>query len=884
MKKYLWLLLCLFLVGCKDKKDEKEDTHAEATYLYDYALSINTYESLMDIKTNYLSVENNTKHFEYVFKTNETDEVFENVTVTIQIKTKITYIDIGDQYETQEYETTFSGKNHSYIIEYPETHLLYDYQIISITGNVKTNKVYTNIEEMAESNKTYLSLKNSIDGLNQTGSTKMSIKQQMIISNGYQSETTLLETNIDTENFYFSSIVNGETGAVILFEDGEYNLYTYLNTEFGRYLQLEDSFQNDDQIDLSETETNFKFDPSWQYTYREGVYTIKATLEDIIKLSVSDPSLVNQLIGGYNYTIVSMKLEIKDLSMTMDISYEISSIKITLKTEYLFNSVSKINLEDVKHTASIKANLLKTKTDLSLGVTNELYIPSYKYYYLVDFKEGVYALEKDFLLNLTLYDTNYSEVILTKPESYANLDRHPNLYQIEEGTYIVEVWYYTSEIGFYDLKFNPLSETYNDLIDLNNPLVQEDAIVTVDIEGKYDMVIYEFDSIHGASLTIESDDLISQQIDIYEYDTLRDYKIFKNTMYLYTIFLNEGKNYLVFSSEKSSSQTYRITYFAHHPKNGLLPNEYDEDYTYSSFQNKLTYDFEITEPSVVTFSEILHESSDPEVIFYKLSKKIGNPYIAFTSVKAGNSQKVYLNTGIYQVTVNGDALIKLKGTIESMNAIYDYEASISSIDQLSISTLIDKDTYPIYTQYPFGEQTITFTIDEAKDILIDSYAFGYDYNYVLLDSNGKRLNYPNQRSFAVYHLKAGTYYIKPNRIATSNMVDIQVLIAEVLDETIKADEAPFDPYMPNWINVGDSISVINNFKGDVELFQFSVTSQSYVLIESTNAYCFVYDESGNRITESYDDTYRLTTGNYIVLLQYQDYSTGINPTLALSYN
>lgn len=107
---------------------------------------------------------------------------------------------------------------------------------------------------------------------------------------------------------------------------------------------------------------------------------------------------------------------------------------------------------------------------------------------------------------------------------------------------------------------------------------------------------------------------------------------------------------------------------------------------------------------------------------------------------------------------------------------------------------------------------------------------------------------------------------------------------EYVFKTNETDEAPFDPYMPNWINVGDSISVINNFIGDIELFQFSVTSQSYVLIESTNAYCFVYDESGNRITESYDDTYHLTTGNYIVLLQYQDYSTGINPTLALSYN
>ncbi|MBM7453962.1 Tfp pilus assembly protein PilP [Acholeplasma morum] len=41
------------------------------------------------------------------------------------------------------------------------------------------------------------------------------------------------------------------------------------------------------------------------------------------------------------------------------------------------------------------------------------------------------------------------------------------------------------------------------------------------------------------------------------------------------------------------------------------------------------------------------------------------------------------------------------------------------------------------------------------------------------------------------------------------------------------------------------------------------------------------DEKEDTSTEA---TYHLTTGNYIVLLQYQDYSTGINPTLALSYN
>ncbi|MDY0210791.1 MAG: hypothetical protein RBQ91_05225 [Acholeplasma sp.] len=883
MKKILLVIgLLMMISGCEKKAVPEEKPPVipeEVTYLHEYELTLDNYETFITIDQFYLSMENENKRVSYVFYLNKEDERFEDVTIGIQLKVETNFI--GIQESTIDLETTFSGKTHTYIATYSSFQTLKDYKITAVSGKVKSNTLYTIIDKELESKKAYESLISKMDTYDPNVS-RMTVDQYITYTNLYQTKTTVIRTVIDQDNFYYSTIANGQEGTVVIENNGYYEVYQYIKAGYDDYLQLI-AVTNSSNDFVDSEQTPLTFDESWKYTQTNGVYTIETTLHALLSMMISDEATLSSLTTGMENSMATMKLDMRETSMSMEITYVMNGVEVKIKADYLYNLAPKIDFNNATFTAPIYKEAINKTTDLDQGVRNQLFIPGFEYYYLIDIESGIYALEKDSSMYVEFYDMNDEKIMLKNAHQYEPFQTHGNLYEFEKGQYLVKVWFNINQVLMYDFALTSLDKAYLSIVDIEKPISVIEKTIEVVVEGKYDYVVYEFDSANGAILTLKpsGDDQI---IEVYSNNRLHTSTI--QTKDEDTIIrLDRGKNLVVFYSETQSKATYEVSYFAKHPESGqTLLDTFEDDFIYSQYAYKAMYDFTIEENSLVQLEMLLHDDSNKFGISYEVQKEINGVFTSQFIFNMNDAKSLYLETGSYRLIVNGVAIFKLKGTITPFTPESSVEANVGEISNMHAFEY-DKDAYKeSFDLYPNIETTIHFTLIEDAYLYVGVDVLHYNFKFILKDLQDNRINFDYQTTPSVYYLKAGTYNILPDINDSSLLLELKIFVEVITDMIVIQDLHPYDYQNIPQMSMNDSLTFTYDFIGDFEVVEFVLTESQTINIQSTgNVFICVFDESGKLMGQTYDqNSFKLDSGTYQLLLQHISSNIGSTSKVSLS--
>ncbi|MFA6801081.1 MAG: hypothetical protein WCR19_03130 [Acholeplasmataceae bacterium] len=883
----MWLLFSFVLFGC-DSTDTNPtdtnptDTNNEETYQYTYDITKYNYDEFITFSFQNLETTSEEHSFKAQFNAVHEDDYLSEVNVTLQLKVISTITGNSDiRYVTK--EITVDGKNNPSIdVTYSIFDILYDVTIKDISGSIKTNLSHEKDMENSE-----LIEKQLFDTITQNigNETDYLLNTKVKVKQGNIESISTVESKYQASPFYFAEKFNDGSGFYISEQDNSYQMYEFGTYELVPYYRLISIFDNPDVVD--DIQMPIEDNDAYYYTYKDGIYYICATYQELLSSLYDDQSFIDSVKDSFIDDEVTVSIELSGQKIIEKINMETISGYIEITMTFTFGDITPYNMSFKQLMPPNNPAYITQYTDLTEKQTNQLYVDATPNYYLTELKGGIYALELEHPYEITIYDLEGNIVDLEASDNDFLNEQHDNILYIDQGTYIVEIYGNISSIQLYDFQLVDITHTYDSIIDMDHPLELSEGTVNVDIEGAYDYVLYTFNAPNGGLLTLSTtstDDFIILAKN--ETSEFRNYDIRQDNGKT-NIFLTPGMNEILFSSYVPTEITFDVEHHGTAITDDMsLTDQYQDDYlvTYDYYTIYLSY--EMTEQGYLVLNLISDNMLAYERTNYSgqiwTQNTYGNWEATYSFSIKDLEAKVYLQPGAYKIRILGSASLKIKGYFEDVDEQVYEEITPQVINDLNVyKQYLTPDDYNHFTQFPFNQKYIAFTLTEDAFVYIDVY---YYTSYILLDAlENVYQPYPYYNS--IIYLEAGTYYVCFDIQSFNGLFDLYLNVCIIIDPFVINDDYPFILDQYQTITEG-SISINKDFSNDFDIFAYTTENQITLTVEmSANLHLVIYDITGKlKInTSAYSYTLSLEPGTYLIAIHYgSQFSVKSTYTLTLT--
>ncbi|HAX03752.1 MAG: hypothetical protein A2Y45_08465 [Tenericutes bacterium GWC2_34_14] len=754
MRKFLFLVaiaLLLVLGGCKEKDKE---------YAYTYAITQDNYETFLSISHAHWS-EGDKKKMTTIIDLKDEDALLEGV--SFDMKVHLSNMLWGyKSYVYQDYTLKLDG-NMPFTHEMSYSFIDYYEKVVfsNFKGTIKTNtkQDFPSIPTPEESAANYTKLMEDLNALESY--TSLTMNTVISVKHALGTEYTRINTVIDSEDYYIEMMVDNETGFIVKMVDDQFLMYEVFRYDNVKYYRLAGVFE-EEQEDWEEPENLFGFDESWIYAYEDEVYTVTASIESLLRLSLDDEDILNELLANLPDEDVTMTLDLSGDMMTLDFKFKIEDITLGINTTYQEGVTKKLNLNLYTKLPANSPWLVDDYTDLTERQIKHLHFDDYNNYYVVNLEDGTYAIEltEDFFLDLKLYDTALNEVNLTPNPGYASQDYYQGIYDIPAGEYFVEVsseFFVTTD---YDLQFHYLSSLYETLPDPENPVEITEGTFDLEIEGKYDIVYATFNAPEGGMLVLAPNQVYSKEFLIFDpQGNEMSSQVFYKNDFMY-LSLRPGVTTFLFRNQLGAeSVTFTVSHYGSAPyRYEPLPVSYPSDYVVINSYYNLYYTFDLSYTQNVTFQSILdtriHQSTSG--INYQIWRLGTSHYEIYREFRMLDSYSVELPAGSYYLRAYTVASVKIRASYEMPHDTSNVDAWTSYGIYSADFAAKPRAYMSKYIHYPNQDLNIHFETGKLENVMI---AFDSNVDYILYDSLGNVYNSYPQLGFRTFELPKGSYYI-----------------------------------------------------------------------------------------------------------------------------
>ena len=845
----------------------------EVTYLYTYEVTKDNYKTFFDVKHENKTVDD-VKTIETTFSLLDENDLAEDIKIEMTVTLYQPFVGYYSP-TTKNYTINFNHEiSYVHKMTYGITQAFEKAEITSFEGMIKTNtkQDFASIPTDDESDANYEKLMEDLEALDTY--TSLTMNALIKVKQNNQTSFTRMNIIIDSEDFYIESLVNNDTGYIVKEIDGYYYMYELFRYEYKNYIRLAAIYE-EPLDDWYESSSTTEFDKSWEYTYYDGIYTVKASFMSLFEIALGDDELLDELISEIPDEDLIMTIDLtEENAITMTLTFEIEGVEMTIDMTYVPDVSERIDLSYYTELPVLHPNLLTDYTDLTEIQEDHVFDGINSNYYAVNLEVGTYSIDLPDLLGITIYDSTGQEVFLTENSNYAFQDYYQQIYDLDAGEYIIEISSYANQPIVYDFQMANLTDLYDTIVDMNNPEVITTGIYQLDIEGDKDIVVATFNAPDGGMLVLKPNvrfegimEIIPPSGNFNHYTLVQN----QNDYYLH---LDKGTTTFIFLNREESEQvTFEVNHYGVTQTSVLpLPSNYPNDYIISTSTNGMRYSFTLTEESVMHFeSEI-----DPNApyasygISYTIDKMNGAIPQQYASFSMTNHYQVYLPAGTYQLRAMGVTSVKVKGYAQSSTALADITIEPDTVTDLSTFDLDPLSYMKSYYHYPSKALNIHFTLDEMKDILI---AFYMDLEYELVDENNTRINYDQLNGHQVFRLPAGSYQIKLPVNPTGQIYEYKVAVSIVTDNLVQTDDFIYNYKDPVLLDFDTIYQLDKEYKADHEVFCFEVTeTKTLDIVIGQMAFVVIYN--GQTWIKSMYDTTTITfqPGTYTVVFMYMSSS------------
>lgn len=891
IKYFILVISVLFLLmGCKEDVTETTPTPpveteiVEETFLYRYQLHMLTYEELIIVETIPISKLDGEQRIEFKVSLKNPLDFAEDVTFDFKVFTK--GVLFPDQTYEYTFQTTYNGRdNHIYIATYPDFRTLYDLQILKVSGYVKSHTSYDIIDPLEESTRLHKELKKDIDQAFSDNLMKLSLTQVIEMESKYSYQQSVIRTVIDLENFYFSVITDESLGTIILEKNNQFYLYQYFTYEYEPFVQLLAIFDEFSETDV-ETTQDFFFDEAWFYTYENGIYTIKATLGNLMRVIIDDEETVKNLVGSHENLEVVMEITVTDTNMTFNLTYKINQTTVKVRNYYRFDVANQIDISTLHHVPMNSPLFITEYTDMTTKLENQLYIQGQANYYVISLDEGLYALEDSNDLTIEFYDATLDLINLELDEHYQFQTRIKNIYHFDQGEYIVKVTYNGYRTFLYSLELVPLSKNYQTIVNIDEPITIEGDNLNIEIEGKYDYVIAEYTNNDEGLLYLGTDIPFQGNVYMIEDDGSFSKARIHTLSHGYLIHLKTGNNVILFeNTTKAESISFTIdTYGVRYESGQTLSDTFPDEFVVSRPYEDIYYQFELNTPSMVTFEAILDPIYGDNVSrnyqIWSTTNYINQHLVLSFSMTS--FKEIYLPEGKYLIRVMNLASIKLKGSSVPHTPITHVTADVLELESLQA---FDQDSFAYlqsYQQYPLSDLTFEITLTEKTHLLV---AYTSTRNYTLVDQEGRSVNFSHPSGHQLYVLSSGIYYLSMPKNQNFFMSEVKIGFYRVTDDLVLEDDNLYDYQNIESLALNTVYNFEKTYRADHEYVSFTLEERTAITLSmNMQMFAVIYGSQRNYLTATYSTvSLTLDAGTYYLLLIYMSTaSSGYKVTVSIN--
>lgn len=755
MKKWFFLCSMIFLIMLSSCQDSDQT--------YSYQLTKDNYLTFFDVEHEH-STEGEAKKITTMFTLKNEKDHADNVRFEMSIHL---YHVLFNEYTPIEkaYEITFDEqKSQTHEMTYLSYQTFEQIEFKDISGIIRTNKKQDlpTIPTPEESVKNYQKL---VDDMSAIGDqTKFTVMSYITVKQRNQMYSIAVKMVVDVEDFYLETIIDRNTGYIVEKKNDVYMMYELFYYQQHDYMRLFDVF--DEKLeDWEDVQGMGDFDPSWQYAYHDGVYTIQADIESILRFSLEDEDMINDLLKSFTSRDVFMTIELKEEEIKLRTSMTIDEVELTIHSTYKLGVLEKTDTSGYIKLPAQSPCMIEEVTDLSVRQQNHVLFSGYANYYRVNLETGTYAIELDDLYEIKLYDKNMNEVMLVKDPAYDFQDYYQNIYQIEAGEYIVEIDSNQGSIASYDLQFIKLDSLYETIADIDNPVIFTEGVFNLEIEGSYDIVLATFDAPEGGMLVLKPQDTFSKYTMVIRPDgglSYYDVVYLGDDMYIH---LMAGKTTLLFRNPEGREEaSFVVEHYGNSPyMNEPIPEVYPRDFVVTTNHLGVRYHFTLTEERSVTFQQII-DPFTPQVTFgidYQLWVVIDGFEFMYQSFYIINNFQINLPPGHYFLRSLGTVSFKLRAQIEMPEQKEDVDAFVLRDVEIDKVVASPRSFMSVYNQYVGQSLNIHFSTGGNEKVMI---LFESGVSYVLYDDSGHIYNPNPQLGFGIFELPQGSYriYVEAN--------------------------------------------------------------------------------------------------------------------------
>ncbi|QWB95502.1 hypothetical protein KHQ89_05985 [Mycoplasmatota bacterium] len=879
LKKILsiaWIFLLFILISCDDTKDNDE-----MTYQYSYELTKYNYDEYLTFSFHDLGTTSEEHSITAKFKPINEGDYFNDVDVSLLLEVRNELPSFSKNYFVTK-DITLTGLNETTVdVTYSSFNTLYDVTIKDISGTIKTNVSHElNIENSEKIEQQLFDQINKVT----IDRNAYKLKTRVAFKSGNIESVANSESLYQETPYYFAEKFDDGSGFYISEEDDSYQMYEFGTYDYQSFYRLIGNFENTDDID--DIPFPIEENINYYYTYENDIYYVTSSYQELFSSVYDDQSIIDEIQDNLLDDEITLSIEINDQTIIEKIYMETTTGYIDITMTFTFDDITPYSMTSKQLMPPNNPAYISEFTDITEKQTNQLYVNATPNYYLTELEGGIYALDLDSSYDMTLYDLDGNVVELQETDNTFLNEEHDNIYDIDEGIYIVIIYGDISSIHFYDFQLINLTQTYDTIIDIDNPHELNENQINVEIEGAYDYVLYAYDAPTGGLLTFSTSS--TNSIEILSRSETKIFSAYDVSQKdgVTNIFLTPGMNYILLSSEVAETITFQIEHHGSSVIDGMtLTEQYQDDYmvTYDYFTIYLSY--EMVEQGNLVLNLISDDMLSNNRTSYSAQIWSLNTFDQWDLINSFNIENleasIYLLEGNYKIRILGKASLKVKGYFEDVDEkIYEeiFPITIDDIEAYKKNILLDD--YQRFVQYPYQEKYISFTLTENEFIYIDS-----PYNpYRLLDAFEQPYDlYPFGSN--VIHLEAGTYYLYFGKKLSFGLSSIVLNVGIVSDPLVINDDYP--TYLNQYEIINEEpVSIKKDYFNDIDILKYNASDDMTLTIElSAKLYTIIYDTEGNAIHSTFDKIYdvNLKAGTYLIYICYDgDLKVGTSYTLNLT--
>ncbi len=504
-------------------------------------------------------------------------------------------------------------------------------------------------------------------------------------------------------------------------------------------------------------------------------------------------------------------------------------------------------------------------TDLSQKIENQLFVSGTTNYYAVNLETSLYAVDFDSLFNWTFYNESFEEVNFPKT-SHPLYRNHYNVYDVNEGNYILGISSNADIITLYDFHIFSLSN-YESLVDLDNPIKANEGSFDLHIEGLYDFVLIDFESLEGGYLEVTYNSEKPFHFMEYEEGNFSFNPYNSNNQSNQYLALNKGLTKILFWANYEVITTLEFTVFGVTYEDGMeLSEKYQDDFIVSKPSIHPVYNFSVPFDGNITFEmelNFMHKVPNSSIT---LQIRKENNHDIYSSVEMRDGVAIaYLKEGNYTLRIMAGYSLKIKRAVSIPDDMGMEEINLSYANSsYDLQNSNSSSYFKLFNHYPGLNKIISFSL-EKEEYVYPIVSFG---EFVLKNELGERLNLYGKTS-TLHKLNPGKYYLHFPENTTNMIRKIGAKVLILKDPNILNDDYSIDNI--GNIVLNEQFIVSDDYYGDDDYLKFVLTEEKEITIVSTKRLAFSIYDSNLKLISSYSDYNKkltLNPGEYVLKISH----------------